>query len=371
MQQLVNGLLRPWREWTARWNEGRRWGMHPPAKEVRVFYGHGRIPSPDEKAFGGIVKCQDLETLFPNTPRGASVLYLVSSALPAQACVMAEEAKKHGVKVALNQDGVAYEGWHGRGWEKTNEPMKCLVHLADHVFFQSAFSKNSADLFLGQRNGPCEVLYNPVDTDVFKRAATDPAPGKTVLLLSGSHWAQYRVAVAVETLAHVLQKGLQAELVIAGRFCWRKKEDEARGEIERQMRELGVAEHVRVIGTYPQSQAVALMQSAHILLHTKYNDPCPRLVVEAMACGLPVVYSATGGTPELVGDQAGVGVESPLDWKCDRPPDPQRLAEGVMRVAENRSAFSTAARDRAVSRFDVRPWLKRHKDVFEEWVCPK
>ena len=371
MQRLVNRILSPWHEMIARRNEGRRWGMHPPAKEVRVFYGHGRIPSPDEKAFGGIVKCQDLETLFPNTPRGASVLYLVSSALPAQACVTAEQAKKHGVKVVLNQDGVAYEGWHGRGWEKTNEPMKCLVHLADHVFFQSAFSKNSAELFLGKRNGPCEVLHNPVDTGLFKPAETDPAPGKTILLLSGSHWAHYRVATAVETLATILQKGLKAELVIAGRFCWRRKESEAQAEIERLTRGLGVSENVRMIGTYPQSKAVGVMQSAHILLHTKYNDPCPRLVVEAMACGLPVIYSATGGTPELVGTQAGVGVESPLDWKCDRPPDPQKMAEGVLRVAENREAFSRAARDRAVSLFDVRPWLKRHQEVFEGLVCPK
>ena len=51
-----------------------------------------------------------------------------------------------------------------------------------------------------------------------------------------------------------------------------------------------------------------MLRRAHVLLHTKVNDPCPTAVIEAMACGLPVAYPASGGTVELVGDEAGIGV---------------------------------------------------------------
>ncbi len=117
-------------------------------------------------------------------------------------------------------------------------------------------------------------------------------------------------------------------------------------------------------GPYSQKDAPALMNSCSILLHTKYNDPCPRLVVEAMACGLPVVYSATGGVTELVGDQAGIGVPGPLDWDQDHPPSPEALAECVLMVIDKCEDFSQAARKRAVDHFHVDTWIERHRTVF-------
>ena len=75
---------------------------------------------------------------------------------------------------------------------------------------------------------------------------------------------------------------------------------------------------------------------ADLLLHTQYNDACPGLVLEAMACGLPVVYSASGGTPELVGPEAGLGVAAEQSWEKTYPPDPNKMAGAVLTVLEDR-----------------------------------
>jgi glycosyltransferase involved in cell wall biosynthesis len=109
-----------------------------------------------------------------------------------------------------------------------------------------------------------------------------------------------------------------------------------------------------------------VLADADILLHTKYNDPCPGLVLEAMACGVPVVYSDSGGTPELVGDDAGIGVPAPLDFEHDHPPDPDQLADAVLAVASDRERYASEARRRAVELFDLERWIERHRAVFAE-----
>ena len=46
-------------------------------------------------------------------------------------------------------------------------------------------------------------------------------------------------------------------------------------------------------------------------------------------------------------------------------PDRKALASAVMRICSDYKRFSKAARERGVNKFDVRPWLGRHRIVFE------
>ncbi len=352
--------------------EAKRWRRKERGQGIRVFYGFDRVPVPCEHAAGGIVKIQDLQRAYPNCPQSADILYLVSSALPHHAVRMATLAKKAGCAIVINQNGVAYPGWYGRGWKAHNRPLKKLLHMADHVFYQSAFCKFSADKFLGKPVCPFEILYNPVDTRVFvpvqERSVPDRSPR---LLIAGSHQSRYRPAVALGVLQRLLARFPGARLTIAGRLCWEKDPRVARRQLEEDIEEAGLGGRVRISGPYSQRQAVRLFQQADLLLHTKYNDPCPRLVVEAMACGLPVVYSATGGVAELVGGRAGVGISAKCDWQRDHPPDPDRMAAGAVHVVSHWKAFSREARRRAVVRFDVKPWIRRHQVVFQRLVAEK
>jgi glycosyltransferase involved in cell wall biosynthesis len=89
-------------------------------------------------------------------------------------------------------------------------------------------------------------------------------------------------------------------------------------------------------------------------------------VIEAMACGLPVVYPASGGTVELVGDDGGIGVSHPDGFERDEPPSAEALAEAVRRALADRAAYAEGARRRAVERFALGPWLDRHAELFEQ-----
>ncbi len=335
-----------------------------------VFYGHERIPSRDERSGGAMIKFQDLNEYFPNTVYGANILYLVNSALPVFPEIMARRAKQKGVLLVLNQNGVAYPGWHGPGWEKSNAPNRILLELADFVIYQSEFCKQTADKFVARCKCQWTISHNPVNTEVFRPVGRN-RPRGVRLLLSGSHQHFYRIQTALQTLQIILMHEPNAFLTIAGRYTWRAVEKECIAEVEGMAQELGVQHRFEFSGGYSQDEAPALLQQHNILLHTKYNDPCPRLVTEAMACGLPIVYSKSGGVPELVGKSAGVGVPAILDWQQDHPPKPDELARAVLQVYEGLERYSLAARSRAVNNLDVLPWIKMHSAIFADLLNRK
>jgi glycosyltransferase involved in cell wall biosynthesis len=342
---------------------GARVGGVPTRGTLQVSYGHTRVPRRSDQAVGGIVKLQALEQVFPNSPRRFNLLYLVSSRLPEMPVKLARASLAKGAALVVNQNGVAYPAWHGDGWERTNAPMAALLPMASHVFYQSQFCKDTADRFLGVQPERWEILHNAVDTERFVPAAARPARPLT-LLLGGTQYAQYRVDAAMRALAVLRRSVPDGRLLVAGVLRWPTART-PRADAALLARELGIESAVEFLGPYAQADAVRLYQRADILLHSKYNDPCPTVVIEALSCGLPVVYSASGGVPELVGTEAGVGVPAEQRWDRDIPPDADALAEGVLRVWRELPRFSSVARRRVVPRFDVRPWLARHAEVFE------
>lgn len=338
----------------------------PPRGEVRVFYGHARIPSVSKPTLGGIVKLQRMQDAFPNSPYRFNVLYMVSSRLPHAPVAIARLARSKGARFVWNQDGVAYPAWYGPGWQRINAPMVRLLHMADYVFYQSEFCRQGAELFLGKRERPSEVLYNAVDTTVFTPPPSPLSESPLTLLVGGTQDLFYRLSTTLQVFALVARKRRDVQMLVTGRLRWIPDEAQCARIARRLVSELGVQDRVRFLGPYTQMDAPRIFQQAHILLHAKYNDPCPGTVIEALACGLPVVYSHSGGVPELVGPHAGIGIPAELSWDWEIPPDPDAMARAVLEVAERRKEFAEAARQRAVERFDLGPWLQRHREVFEE-----
>ena len=319
---------------------------------IRVFYGHDRVPQPGEPVAGGSGKFQRLAERFPNSPTDFTLLYLGSTWLPRDLSVLLRYAERRGIPVVVNQSGVAYRGWAGPETERINDQFRRALRAADHVLYQSEFCRRSADEFLGAPRGSWEVLYNAVDVDHFTPDGLHDAD-EPVLLLAGDQTQAYRLDLALRTLALLPN----ARLLVTGRLV---------SDPQPLLRELGIADRVEFTGRYAQREAPALFRRADVLLHTKVNDPCPTAVIEAMACGLPVVYSASGGTVELVGDEAGIGVEHPDSWERDEPPSPEAFAAAVRETLGDPQRYGQAARRRAVERFALGPWLERHAQLFRD-----
>ena len=316
---------------------------------------------------GGRVKLSHLDRAYPAGAGGFNVLYLVSSAIPPHAMELVRFAKARGVKFVWNQNGVAYPAWAGPFTDEVNDPMRALLRAADYVVYQSAFCRASADRLLGPAACPAEVLFNPVDTALFFPAEKPPSLSEIRLLAMGTHTYADRVLVTLRCLAELRRTGRTARLTIAGAMQWPRAEEEVRRTID----ELGLRELVTLRPAFSQSEAAEMCRAHHVLLHPKYMDPCPTVVIEALASGLPVVGPASGGLPELVDAGSGRLLPVPEDWERMHSPDPGAMAAAVGEIAADWPGFSARARQRAVELFRAEKWVGRHGEIFAQLLGAK
>jgi glycosyltransferase involved in cell wall biosynthesis len=372
LRQALRPILpqvRALRVWPERWQAQRLAAQLKPTPNLTVCYLTSAFPRRPalrtEFAHGGAVKLTFLAETFPHAYPAASLLYTVSSIPhPGQADIV-RVARQKGLKIVLNQNGVAYPAWHGQGWEIPNLFQRKTYLQADFIVYQSEFCRLGAEKFLGQPTAPGLVIYNPVDLNLYQPRAYPQARQAPVLLLGGNQYEQYRFESALDVLQETIKLLPNTKLIITGKL-WGENPQLSLETAKRKIHTLGLSEAIEFTGTYPQKIAPEIFQRADILIHTKYNDPSPNLIPEALAAGLPVVYSASGGVPELVAPEAGIGIPVEASWDQISLPDPQKMAEAVLTVWEKRATYAAAARQSAEERFALADFTAAHREIFAQ-----
>jgi glycosyltransferase involved in cell wall biosynthesis len=134
--------------------------------------------------------------------------------------------------------------------------------------------------------------------------------------------------------------------VIGGPIYRTEGSQHSREELERLAETLGILDRVGFTGFLPQPETA--LRGLDVVVHASTNpEPFGLAIVEAMACGVPVVVSAAGGAAELFSDG-----EDALGFK---PGDVDGLARQLSRLVEDaalRRRLGEAGRVTATRRFD-------------------
>jgi glycosyltransferase involved in cell wall biosynthesis len=205
---------------------------------------------------------------------------------------------------------------------------------ADGAVFVSAFAREQARA-RGYPTRAGRVIPNGVDTALFSPLAEEP-PLPPVFFFAGRLDDQKGVDVLLEAFRR-LPSGPRLRLAGTG-----PQEDDYR----RLASELGIDGAVRFLGPVPRARLPTLMCECHVFVLPSRYENLPLGVLEAMACGRPVVAARVGGVAEMVED----GVEGFLV----PPEDPHALALALRRLLEDaplRRRMGEAGRARVLGRF--------------------
>lgn len=120
--------------------------------------------------------------------------------------------------------------------------------------------------------------------------------------------------------------------------------------------------HISYIPPIADRQKVAsYYQAADVYIHASHADTFPTSILEAMACGVPVVATAVGGIPEQVDDGVtGILVD---------PKDSAAMARGIeriLKIPELSAQLSQAAATKAKAHYSIELQTKRYLSWFEE-----
>ena len=225
------------------------------------------------------------------------------------------------------------------------------VRLADYIVYQSEFSQRWWEQVRGSTPVPAAVVYNGIDLERFTPQGEGgrPADRWRLLMVEGSLMGGYEVGLesGVELARRLAARERSShsqklvELMVVGRSTPRLQkrwQNELDGHAGIKLRWEGLVSHERI---------PAIDRSAHLMYSADLNAACPNSVIEALACGLPVVAFDTGALPELVADDAGKIVAYGGDpWKLE-PADVPSLAEAACEVLNQQERFRSAARQRA------------------------
>ncbi len=116
---------------------------------------------------------------------------------------------------------------------------------------------------------------------------------------------------------------------------------------------------VREVRLLPHTGVVEYLRAADLYLHAARAETFPLTILEALACGVPVVASAVGGVPEQITPQTGILVV---------PGDPDALAAAVSMLEddpERRTRMGFAAARCAEEHYS----LQRQSTAFLDWFA--
>lgn len=162
------------------------------------------------------------------------------------------------------------------------------------------------------------IIPNIVDVDLF-RPAPDPKPerGRPHVVIARNLEKIYGIDVGLRALAMLRSEFPQLRASIAG-------SGPELGALEALTRHLQLDDCVRFTGRRELEEMVALYQDADVVLNPVRADNTPNSVLEALACGVPVVSTNVGGVSYLV-------EHGQTAWLVE-PDSPQAIASGVAQV---------------------------------------
>jgi glycosyltransferase involved in cell wall biosynthesis len=212
-----------------------------------------------------------------------------------------------------------------RAYRRMNYPRS--VRVADSIIINSESLRSEVLRYLKVDERKLKLIYEAVDHDLFRPGDADAARAhvasygvnKPFVLFVSSLWPYKNCDGLLRAWALARGDLGDRQLVIVGSG----RDEKYVARLHSLASELGITGDVVFTGGVPLEETVRFYQAADVFVYPSLNETFGLPILEAMACGCPVVTSDTSAMPETAGGAAIL---------CD-PKDPASVARAIVEAA--------------------------------------
>jgi len=236
------------------------------------------------------------------------------------------------------------------------------VWAARNSAFHIAVSKSVRDeiaRFMGDSPG-LRVIPNGIDTSLFTLPRTRVERKPNQILFVGAVRPVKGLDVLLKALRQLKDNGRDLRLLVIGEAFFRAYRAEY-DQLRLMARDLELESQVDFIGGKTPDQLVPYMQESATLVLPSRKESLGMVLVEAIACGTPVVATLCGGPEDIVNDRVGVLVP---------PEDPAALAAGIAHILDHRDSYNPEElRAYAVAKFSWEQVTTQVMALYQEAIA--
>jgi glycosyltransferase involved in cell wall biosynthesis len=201
------------------------------------------------------------------------------------------------------------------------------------------------------------TIPDGVNGSIFTLPADEARRSKDQLLFVGAIRPVKGVDILLQAVRLLAGRGRDVQLVLIGGPSYHAyRQEDLR--LRKLAGELGLQHRVKFIGKQPFPELVRQMQRSAALVLPSRAESLGMVLVEALACGTPVVATRCGGPEEIVNERVGVLVPAE---------DPEALASGIEHVLDHQADYDPVKlRAHALENFGLESVGRRLLGVYED-----
>lgn len=249
--------------------------------------------------------------------------------------------------------------------------------IATAVIYQSNFSSRMVKKYISNKYKENIVIYNGIDITKFTPALDKINRKKIKIIVSHKLWPNKRFDQIPLVIKELIKMGADVHVNVIGDGINNPMYffENSLNYFKKLVSESNLERYFTFFGHIDSEKLPEFYKENDLMLNLSFADPCPNVVIEAMACGLPVIAPNHGGIPELVKipellineNLDDLNLYSFFDYTNFPLINAREYAEKILLIKSQLNPMKNAVREISIKNFEIKLIAKKYINFMESF----